>query len=397
MQLQLDSVSVETLAREYRRFIDWSGSKVWNSKIEKLRNTPKFSKADLYGKYLSNRNSLTAAIAEYLSLVNSGKSIRKNTSRRLLEMGGPIYLMNRLVHLLGTIVQKRISGVLRDDVNVRAFLFELQIAIHFFRQDYDVQFADLVNLGNYDLLVSKGNFELEIECKRKSVDAGRKVPRPALFMLTDIILGRLGNFKDYILVTVSLTSRLQARHSQLVDLAKEIHLASTTNVNAGNLGQFSFTITRLSLRGPIRTDDDAARVLSPYWSDDAHFAISSDAEQTLILKCQGVEKDEVLNAISDELKSACDQFSRNRPALIACFLEEIDDSAWVQLADKSGLQVMTHELFNNPERSHVSFIVYSSDKTSPREDGESTEFSSTTLSFKNPLAKFPFDALSLRR
>jgi hypothetical protein len=150
------------------------------------------------------------------------------------------------------------------------------------------------------------------------------------------------------------------------------------------------------LPSAIKNDEDAARVLSPYWSDDAHFAISSNQEHTLILKCQGVERDEVLSAIYEELKGATEQFSKTRPALIACFIEELDDSAWARLAEKSGLQVMTHRLFDNPERTHVSLVVYSSDQTPPEEDRESTQFYSTTLSFRNPLAKFPIDASFLR-
>lgn len=258
-----------------------------------------------------------------------------------------------------------------------------------------MQFADLMNLGNYDLLVSNGSLELEIECKRKSVDAGRKIPRAALYMLTDILLGRFGRLSDHILVSVTSSARLLANQGQLIDLAENIYQAFRKKVNSGSLGSFSFTIERLPLNSAIKTDEDVARVLSGSWSDDAHFAISSTTDHTLILKCQGVGKDEVLKAIYEELKGATEQFSKTRSALIACFLEELDDSAWAQLADKSGLQVMTHKLFDNPCRSHVNRVVYSSDQTSPKEDGKSAEFSSTTLSFKNSLAKFPLDPLFL--
>jgi hypothetical protein len=260
-------------------------------------------------------------------------------------MGGPVYIMNRLVHLLGDSVQRRVTGILRDDDNIRAFLFELQIATHFFRRGYDIQFADLKNLGNYDLLVSDGSLEIEIECKRKSVDAGRRIPRFSLYMLTDMLLARFENFSDHILVTVTSGARLQANQAQLSDLANQIHEAFKKDMTSRSLGQVTFTIERLALTGAIKNDEDAARVLSPYWSDGAHFAISSNREHTLVLKCQGVKRDEVLTAIYEELKGAADQLSKTRPALIACFIEELDDSAWGRLAEKSGLQVMTHKLF----------------------------------------------------
>ena len=83
-------------------------------------------------------------------------------------MGGPIYIMNRLVHSLGESVQKRVAGILRDDDNIRGFLFELLVATHFFYRGYDVQFADLINLGNYDLLISNGSLEVESNANEKA-------------------------------------------------------------------------------------------------------------------------------------------------------------------------------------------------------------------------------------
>jgi len=215
-------------------------------------------------------------------------------------------------------------------------------------------------------------------------------------MLTDMLLAHFENFSDHILVSVTSGARLQTNQAQLSDLANQIHEAFKKDMTSGSLGQVTFTIERIALTGAIKNDEDAARVLSPYWSDGAHFAISSNWEHTLVLKCQGVKRDEVLTEIYEELKGAADQLSKTRPALIACFLEELDDSAWVQLAEKSSLQVMTHKLFDNSERSHVSLVVYSSDQTPPKEDGGNTEFHSTTLSFRNSLAKFPLDLSFLR-
>ena len=215
-------------------------------------------------------------------------------------------------------------------------------------------------------------------------------------MLTDMLLARFETFRDHILVSVTSGARLQTNQAQLADLSNQIYEAFKKNMASGSVGQVAFTIERITLASAIKNDEDAARVLLPYWSDGAHFAISSNQEHTLILKCQGVERDEVLSAIYEELKGAADQFSKTRPALIACFLEELDDSAWVRLAEKSGLQVMTHKLFDNSERSHVSLVVYSSDQTPPKEDGGNTEFYSTTLSFRNSLAKFPLDLSFLR-
>ena len=58
----------------------------------------------------------------------------------------------------------------------------MDLAIHFFRLGYEVQFADLLGQAQYDLLVSKGEHELEVECKRKSIDAGRKIKKGEILL-----------------------------------------------------------------------------------------------------------------------------------------------------------------------------------------------------------------------
>jgi hypothetical protein len=90
------------------------------------------------------------------------------------------------------------------------------------------------------------------------------------------------------------------------------------------------------------------------------------------------------------LKHGAGQLSRARPSLLACRLEEIDDEAWDKLRGESGLSAMTGRLLGNPERSHINFVVYSSDKTPPKTEGATTDFPATNLWFTNKNPKFEF-------
>ena len=74
-------------------------------------------------------------------------------------------------------VLNRSRGSILNDDSIKGFLFELDLAIHFFNRAFDLTFVDLEGRGNYDLLVTKGALEMEIECKRKSIDAGRKIKK----------------------------------------------------------------------------------------------------------------------------------------------------------------------------------------------------------------------------
>jgi hypothetical protein len=51
---------------------------------------------------------------------------------------------------------------------------------------------------------------------------------------------------------------------------------------------------------------------------------------------------------------------------------------------------MSVKLLTGSDRRHVNFVVFSSTKTPPNRDGAFTSFSTTTLRFENPTAKYSF-------
>lgn len=110
--------------------------------------------------------------------------------------------------------------------------------------------------------------------------------------------------------------------------------------------------------------------------------------ETLILGCESTDKDRVLKAIYEDLKHGADQLTKTRPSMLACQIEDLEDDAWEQLRGNSGLAAMTARLFQSLDRNHLNCVVYSSDKTPPKQYGTTTSFSATNLSFGNKSAKF---------
>ena len=170
-------------------------------------------------------------------------------------------------------------------------------------------------------------------------------------------------------------------------VAEEIKRCRSEGRDKGLVENLRFELLNLSPGLQIRTNKEAATVLAPYWSQGAHYFVWSNVE-TLVVGCESTDTDRVLKAIYEDLKHGAGQLSKTRPALLACQLEEIDDEAWDELRGKSGLAVMTARLLGNPERSHINFVVYSSDRTPVQKEGNTTAFSATNLSFGNKSAKF---------
>ncbi len=267
-------------------------------------------------------------------------------------------------------------------------MFDLDIAIHFFRRGYDVQFVDLQGIGTFDLLISDGQLECEVECKTKSADAGRKITRSNFALLCDVLSADLPPLTESVAVLFKCDGRLSGSQDLFHAVAKEIRKCRIALQNSGQLDSLHFEIRTLPTGLQIRTHVDAAKALAPYWSPDAHYFVLSNA-QTLIIGCESTDKNCVLKAIYEDLKHGAGQLSKTRPSMLACQLEDIQDEDWSLLQGESGLAAMSGRLLGSPKRRHLNFVVYSSDQTMPQKLGVVTSFSATNLTFESKEPKYP--------
>jgi hypothetical protein len=375
--------------REFGRFLKATGTENWERKIAKLKSLPKFRSPspNVYSAYLASKNPLLEAVARYLSLEKEGKSLRKNAGPALMKVSGYLKVINAVVHRGGTATLQKVRSLVLDDETVRSFLFELDIAINYFHRGYDVQFVDLQDLGTYDLLVSEGQTELEIECKTKSADAGRKITRRNFYLLCDVLAADLAPLTKSFALLFKTDGRLSGSQELFHSVSEEIKQCRNAGRDNGQVENLRFEILNLSPGFQVKTNEEAAIALAPHWSPDAHYFVLSNVE-TLIVGCESTDKNRVLKAIYEDLKRGAGQLSKTRPSMLACQLEEIDDEDWTKLRGESGLAAMTARLLGNPERNHINFVVYSSDQTAPRIEGAITSFSATNLRFGNKNAKY---------
>lgn len=375
--------------KEFRRFLGTTGQINWEHKIAKIKSLPMFRSPspNVYLHHLASRNPLVKPIETYLELERAGKSLHKHATPDLMKACGYLKVINAIFHKNDAAVARTLQSILLDDDTVSTFLFELDIAINFFHRGYEIQFVDLQNLGTYDLLVSDGQCELEVECKTKSADAGRKITRSNFYLLCDVLAADLAPLTESFALLFKCHDRLIGRQELFHAVADEIKGCRLAGRDKGQVENLHFEVTNLPPGLRIRTNKEAATALAPHWSPDAHyFVLSNDA--TLIVGCESTNRDRVLKAIYEDLKHGAGQLSKTRPSMLACQLEEIDDEDWTKLRGESGLAAMTGRLLGNPERNHINFVVYSSDKTPAKKEGNTTAFSATNLWFANKNPKF---------
>jgi len=353
------------MGREIERFLEFTGRKFWEDQVEKLRQQLSSKKFHFYKVWLRKRNPFLIPLEEYFQLTKEGKSIWKNASPRLKYFAKQTCILNILVRSLSTLAKNKILGELRDPSGIRSFLFELQVATHFLVRGSEVYFLDLESSseqGSFDFLVKDQHVEIEIECKRKSYDAGRKVTREGFYLLADAIcsetLGRGQNFA----ANIVCQGNLGRNHLEFQKFAETIRCALDSRQNSVNLGpKVSAEISYLPFDMKINSNEEAARILSPNWVPDAHYAVISGRKGTMIIRTESQKRDRILKAIFEELEKGSDQLTKTRPSILACYIEEIEEDDWVLLKDEGGLANMAGAFFLKDRNKHVNMITYSSD------------------------------------
>ncbi len=353
------------MGREIERFLEFTGCGPWQDQIEKLTQQLSSKKCHFYKVWLQKRNPFLVPLREYFRLTKEGKSIWKNASPRLKYLAKQICVLNILVRNLNSIARNRILGRLRDPSGIRSFLFELQIATHFLVRGFDVYFIDLESSseqGSYDFLVKNQYSEIEIECKRKSYDAGRKVTREGFYLLADAICSETLRRGQNFAVNIVCQDNLGRNHHEFQKFAESIRCALDSKEDSVNLGpKVSAKISYLPSGMKISSNEEAARILSPNWIPDAHYAVVSGKKGTIIIRTESQKRDMILKAIFEELEKGSDQLTKTRPSILACYIEEIEEDEWELLKDEGGLVNMAGAFFVKDGNKHVNMIAYSSD------------------------------------
>lgn len=377
------------MGREIKRFLEFTGRNLWEDQIEKLQQQLSSKKFHFYKVWLQNRNPLLGPLREYFQLIKEGKSIWKSASPRLKYFAKQVCVLNILVRNLNSIAKNKILGELHDPSRIRSFFFELQVATHFFVRGFDVYFLDLESSSeqrNFDFLVKNHHAEIEIECKRKSCDAGKKITREGFYLLADAICSKtLGGGQNFA-VNIVCQDTLGKNQHEFQKFAESIKCALDSKQDSVNLGlKVSAEISYLPSGIKISSNQEAAGILSRNWVPNAHYARISGKEGTIIIRTESQKRDRILKAIFEELEKGSDQLTKTRPSILACYIEEIEEDEWVLLKDESGLANMTGAFFAKGRNNHVNIIAYSSDAY--KEDAYQKDFTKN-LFFTNLRPKF---------
>jgi hypothetical protein len=303
--------------------------------------------------------------------------------------GGRYYDLYSFIHVLTSVYprlspkgQVRVRGYLRSGLQsedgLAAFAHELSVAVHLWSMDFDVDFTDIEDRARFDILATKDDLRLEVDCKTHSADVGRQIHQrraielfhrvtPAFKIFAKPEIGRT--------VDVVLPGRLRGADSYMNAVASTIRDAiaqdkslSVPQIADVSLGGFAIE-DEPTLFTKAPTADALARIAERLGRTyrHVHWFGSPNEQAAVVAIVSSREPDQVVDYIYRQLKKSAErQFSGANPALVAANLLDLTSEQLRELASgPSELGNIANHLFAGPDREHLFGVAFVSPADMP--------------------------------
>lgn len=375
-----------------RKLIGFLGQNEVERALERYRASLKSSTL-IYGQYhLKNRHPWWNAITIYFGMERTGRSIKNNLTPELKVLAGDAKKLSVVQRTMPESVKQKFAKDLLDDKRAYDYFFEIEMAWHFMMQGCEI-FWHEARGPHSEFLAVCGSVEFNVECKRISMDASRRVRRQDFYRLADKIIPHVRKQGYSGTIDVALTDRLHSNEGFINELANEVvsqvAIGGPTGVHEIPYGSLSLNMERIS-----GTAVDLPSRFRDMWErkqPNAHGVILAASKgnkpvDPIEFTVMSARADRVLHGMREKLSHAGKaQLPRSRAGLICCFLEGVADLR--ELASDSSLQVMTHSLFSEDDLRHVAAVGYSSEPLRLLDVTTERMFSRGLL-FRNPRCMF---------
>jgi hypothetical protein len=348
-------------------FVQLSGTTMWSRRIAHLRR--ELEASPFRAKLVVDYNWLEVVLGSELELVEAGGPAPPVAAEALAAL----YFAQTVIHAhehLSVTGRKQLEGRLHDalqsDTGFSSLYLEMDVARRLLEAGYEVEFADLDRVAQYDLRFWTGAIEGEVECKSLSTDAGRKIHRREFYRFIDAIAGALttrmtADVREVVVIT--LEGRMPADDAQ----QGELRTATATLLADGGCGQLTgtfFTIAReeydrnLGLQPTTTTEGFYERCRELY-GNNCHVSGGYGETGCCFIVVRSRREDDHSAPQLEALRKAASQFSGQRPGFIAVQYDDItvQDLLQPQLRRRAGL--LSYYLFLKDRASHVAATCFS--------------------------------------
>lgn len=376
--------------RYFRHLEDFLGSGNVDNRIAKIERELGVEKGIYRLKWLTPRRQWWLGFKEGRNHMRDGKTFRGKLTGLMREpLKTAIKISNLYKFMDNRVIREYASRILTDD-NMMPTFFEIDVAAQLCLLDYSIEWSNPITNSPVrvpEFMAKKGKVAVEVECKTKSIDAGRKVERPQFYRLSDKLISLIKAKQFYGEVHIVIKNRMPRSHSWQEELSTCVFSMieqGTVNATLEDGTKIKLEI-RTENNRPIPADEIQNKAISHHkpYSHRCVIAWEKDgsAINPITIVIESDTPDRLLGDIKDNLEDANQQFSGNRSAIICCYIPEVD--SFELLKDDSGLNRVTADFFNRRGGDFVSQIIYSSDAEVYESSGIVSEWTQA-LKFDNP-------------
>ena len=392
MKISKDKLSIkeQDSGRIIKWFIDYTGEKIWRDKIDVLERTKGGRGFNFVTDYISSKNQLINPIKKYFDLDDKGKTIWKHLNDELRWLVSKVHAINVISrNLTGKAKEKMKSLLTADEVN--SFLYEIEVAVHYMINGFEVEFPDLESEDEqariFDLLIKKNSFIGEIECKGIDYDTGKKITKLGFYHFLDELAPVITTISSSYLIKIFCDNTLERNKQKLRNLALQIKEKILQGIYDFRIDDKDIRITSLPELNNNTFISKIDEIMIKNLSLMAHGAYIKNNNVVFIITVESRKENKVVGKIYNTLKKAAQQLSTNNPSIVAYYIDDVKKNDWEILRQDSDLANMTNLFLQREESRHLNFVVYSCAPIMQKV-GNVYQLKSPTLRFRNHKCKY---------
>jgi hypothetical protein len=270
-------------------------------------------------------------------------------------------------------LQSNVRDGLQDDKGLGPLATELRTGSQLMRRGFEVEFTDLEGRERYDLLVSNGKLEIEIDCKAPSGDVGRCIHGRRFRAFANALmpsLQELAECGEGRLVHVTIAGNLHGDRKferKLVEetgrvLRGEITVEDEDPLITVSVRTFDVAGSPFEQKQPVPVDIVSEFLKNRFGLENVNAICNwRPGRGAVIMSMQSIKGDHVVDGIYRQLKdSAQTQFSSCRPAILCVHLRAVTVPQLRELAKDpvNGLAAIATRLFSGDKRGHLACVSF---------------------------------------
>lgn len=390
-------INTREARRIVQRLVEFLGTSAVNSQLHRIDAEFQTEKPNPhYRKYwLEPRRAWWLGLQEALRLDRDGLSLRHRISPTIEVLLHSARKLSLLLPGMPPWKRDEYRSRLLGDPDPTAVLFELDVAAHYVLDGDRIEWVESGHTEGRrtpEFVAAGRSGDIEIECRAKSINAGRKVWRENFYRLFDEIDGPLVEAGASGWIDIVTADKMPGKPDWRNEVRRAVLDESAWASGGKRLTDGTYVGLALRAGGDVRLrpqdlQAEAQRLLHevPF----PHVAVIAPAPDgkpvnPVFVRARSETPDRILRPIFDDLRSKKDQFTGHRAAILCCHVPEVESFESLRTGK---LANMTLDFFLRHAGPHIAGVVYSSDSkivTQRTPTGTTRHRLTDTMNFPNP-------------